>query len=150
MEVTPGNVEACLVPVASLLNHSAHPHIRNFGRMNPETHTMDFCVDRPCSAGQEVLLSYGRLPNHSLLLYYGFALKNNPHDSLPMTLEVHHCSSCLCGSSALNTGCTATSANQQSLHFQAQPHCVPGKGSCPWQCDYALKFMRQHAMLPAD
>ncbi|KAK9809346.1 hypothetical protein WJX73_007373 [Symbiochloris irregularis] len=88
VEVEPGIVEACLVPVASLLNHSGTAHIRNFGRVDPETHSMRFRLDRPCSAGEEVFLSYGRLPNSSLLLYYGFALSSNPHDTIPLSLEV--------------------------------------------------------------
>lgn len=36
---------------------------------------------------RQVFLSYGPLPNLRALLFYGFALEDNPHDTLALTFE---------------------------------------------------------------
>lgn len=38
--------------------------------------------------GTECFHSYGSLPNHSLLCYYGFAVEDNPNDIAKLTLEL--------------------------------------------------------------
>lgn len=38
--------------------------------------------------GDEICISYGILPNWQLLLHYGFALENNPADSVLVSLEI--------------------------------------------------------------
>ena len=86
-----GKIEPCLVPVASLMNHSSNAHIIDFGRLDADAQCLSFRLARPCASKEECFLSYGRLPNLSLLLYYGFALKNNPNDTIPLTLEVTTC-----------------------------------------------------------
>ena len=42
-------------------------------------------ISRVC--GRQVFLSYGPLPNLCALLFYGFALEDNPHDTLALTFE---------------------------------------------------------------
>jgi len=39
------------------------------------------------AAQRQVFLSYGPLPNLRALLFYGFALRDNPHDTLALTFE---------------------------------------------------------------
>ena len=58
-----------------------------YGRMNPETDTLDYPAFRPCPAGHQLFISYGPVPNLKLLSYYGFVIPNNPHDLVPLTLE---------------------------------------------------------------
>lgn len=70
------------------MNHSSQPHVVNYGRISPETGALSFRLARSCTRGEECFLSYGHLPNLNLLLYYGFALEDNPNDSVPLTLSV--------------------------------------------------------------
>ena len=48
-------------------------------------------VCRPCRPGEQIFLSYGALPNLKLLVFYGFALQDNPQDTVSLTLEVPSC-----------------------------------------------------------
>lgn len=41
---------------------------------------------------RQVFLSYGPLPNLRALLFYGFALEDNPHDTLALTFEARRSS----------------------------------------------------------
>ncbi|CAL8467547.1 g7085 [Coccomyxa elongata] len=88
VEYPDGVVRQSLVPMAHLLNHSPWPHIVRYGRLDEETQSFCLRAFRPCSAGDQCFLSYGPLPNLKLLLFYGFALPNNPHDIVSITLEV--------------------------------------------------------------
>jgi hypothetical protein len=45
------------------------------------------CTCRHCAEGEQVFLSYGPLPNLKLLLFYGFALRDNPQDLVSFTLQ---------------------------------------------------------------
>lgn len=36
----------------------------------------------------QVFISYGPVPNLKLLCYYGFVVPHNPHDLVPLQLEV--------------------------------------------------------------
>ena len=47
-----------------------------------------FPLFRPSSKDQQCFLSYGPLPNLKLLLFYGVAIPNNPHDAVPLQLQV--------------------------------------------------------------
>ena len=40
-----------------------------------------------CTSMRQVFLSYGPLPSLRALLFYGFALEDNPHDTLALTFE---------------------------------------------------------------
>ena len=76
-----------LVPVANLFNHSSHDaHVKRYSRVSISDKMMRFPVSKPCSSGKQVFLSYGPLPNWRLLLFYGFALQDNPHDSLQVRI----------------------------------------------------------------
>jgi hypothetical protein len=46
------------------------------------------CTFRRTSAGEELCLSYGALPNSHLLLFYGFALEANPAEAIELNFEV--------------------------------------------------------------
>jgi hypothetical protein len=49
---------------------------------------LDYPAFRPCPAGKQVYISYGPVPNLKLISYYGFSIRNNPHDVVPLTLEL--------------------------------------------------------------
>ncbi len=89
VEYPDGVVKQSLVPMAHLLNHSPWPHIIRYGRVDAITNSFRLRAFRPCSAGDQCFLSYGAIPNLKLLLFYGFALPNNPHDIVSITLEVN-------------------------------------------------------------
>ena len=78
----------CLVPLASLMNHSPDAHIKQYGAVTAASACLELRVSRPCAAGEQLYLSYGPLPNLALLLFYGFALPDNPHEAVSLTLEV--------------------------------------------------------------
>lgn len=87
VEVRPGLIQQCLVPFVSLLNHDAlNPHVREFGRL--EDKKMQIRANRSCCKGEQIFLSYGHLPNWHLLLFYGFAVKENPNDDYLVQFQV--------------------------------------------------------------
>lgn len=75
-----------MVPFGCLLNHSPWPHCVRYGRMD-ESGNLRFPAFRPCERGNQVFISYGPVPNVKLITYYGFAVNDNPHDIVPLTLE---------------------------------------------------------------
>ena len=81
----------CLVPLASLLNHSGDAHIKQYGTVTASTARLSLRLSRPCAGGEQLFLSYGPLSNLALLLFYGFALPENPNETASITLEVLHC-----------------------------------------------------------
>lgn len=76
------------MPYASLLNHSPYPHIIQYGQLDTDTGMLCFPLFRSSSKDQQCFLSYGPLPNLKLLLFYGIALDENPHDAVPLQLQV--------------------------------------------------------------
>ncbi|CAM6106247.1 unnamed protein product [Calypogeia fissa] len=84
-----GTVQTCLVPFASLLNHSIHPHVTHFSRINESTNTLQLFALRECKAGEQCFLSYGALQNSDLLTFYGFLVKDNPYDIIPIDLDLN-------------------------------------------------------------
>lgn len=88
--VPPGGGAPCsaLLPEVLLLNHSAQaPHVVRFSVPDADQ-VLRLRALRPCRAGAQLHLSYGALPNSHLLLFYGFTLRDNPHDTFPLTLEL--------------------------------------------------------------
>ncbi|KAG6543559.1 hypothetical protein Mapa_015053 [Marchantia paleacea] len=83
-----GTIQTCLVPVASLLNHSISPHVTHFSRINESNNTLQLFALRQCKAGEQCFLSYGSLPNSELLTFYGFLVKDNPYDIIPIDLDL--------------------------------------------------------------
>jgi hypothetical protein len=77
-------IRPALAPFVSLLNHSPWPHIVHFSTVNPTSKTLDLKTFRPVQQQQQVFLSYGPVPNHQLLLFYGFAAVGNPNDELAL------------------------------------------------------------------
>lgn len=86
-----------LAPFADMANHrtlgSPSVNLRARGwRMTdaPNELGLELVVSAssPISAGKELCISYGALANGQLLLHYGFAIPNNPADSLPITLSM--------------------------------------------------------------
>ena len=100
-----GSSQECLVPYASLVNHSPYPHIIQYGQLDTNTSMLCFPLFRPLTKDHQCFLSYGPLPNLKLLLFYGIAIPDNPHDAVPLQLQVQlpgystslSCCSRLCG-----------------------------------------------------
>ncbi len=74
-----------LVPVADLFNH-AHGGPVAVG-YDGEADAYTYHAAAPIAQGAEVMLQYGARDNASLLLQYGFTLRDNPHGSLPFALS---------------------------------------------------------------
>ncbi|KAF8701369.1 hypothetical protein HU200_033700 [Digitaria exilis] len=83
-----GKLATCLVPVAGLLNHSVSPHILNYGRVHEATKSLKFPLSRPCDAGEQCFLSYGKHPGSHLVTFYGFLPRgDNPYDVIHLDLD---------------------------------------------------------------
>ncbi|OMP07763.1 hypothetical protein COLO4_07069 [Corchorus olitorius] len=84
-----GKLRTCLIPVAGFLNHSLHPHIVRYGKVEPATNSLKFPLSRPCSVGEECCLSYGNLSGSHLITFYGFLPQgDNPYDIIPLDFDV--------------------------------------------------------------
>eukprot|EP00252_Welwitschia_mirabilis_P020546 TRINITY_DN5062_c0_g1_i1.p1 TRINITY_DN5062_c0_g1~~TRINITY_DN5062_c0_g1_i1.p1 ORF type:complete len:320 (-),score=42.52 TRINITY_DN5062_c0_g1_i1:473-1432(-) len=81
-----GKLKTCLVPIAGLLNHSIYPHVTHYGRVNNKTESLQLHMSRPCKVGQQCFLSYGSLSNSHLITFYGFLLRGNPYDTIPIDI----------------------------------------------------------------
>lgn len=83
-----GKLTTCLIPVAGLLNHSVSPHILNYGRVDKTSNSLKFPLSRPCDAGEQCFLSYGKHPGSHLITFYGFLPRgDNPYDVIPLDLD---------------------------------------------------------------
>uniref|UniRef100_A0A0D3GXX2 SET domain-containing protein n=1 Tax=Oryza barthii TaxID=65489 RepID=A0A0D3GXX2_9ORYZ len=82
-----GKLTTCLIPIAGLLNHSVSPHILNYGRVDKVTKSLKFPLSRPCKAGEQCFLSYGKHPGSHLITFYGFLPRDNPYDVIPLDLD---------------------------------------------------------------
>ncbi|KAL4654631.1 hypothetical protein ACB092_01G394600 [Castanea dentata] len=83
-----GKLRTCLIPIAGFLNHSIYPHILHYGKVDPATNSLKFCLSRPCSEGEQCFLSYGNFSSSHLLTFYGFLPQgDNPYDVIPMDFE---------------------------------------------------------------
>lgn len=88
--ILPGEKQTCsaLLPSVLLLNHSSvdEAHIVRFSTFDDDG-VLRLRTRRPCSAGEQLHLCYGALPNAQLLLYYGFTLPDNPLDEFPLAFD---------------------------------------------------------------
>ncbi len=80
--------QTVMAPFACHLNHSPWPHVVRYGVLDAATDALRFPAFRPVEAGEQAFISYGPVPNLKLLVYYGFALDDNPHEVVPIALEV--------------------------------------------------------------
>ena len=78
--------ETSLVPLADCLNHSAT--VACSYRLVKGCFELFPTQDGQCVRGRELLNSYGPCPNSKLLLDYGFALLDNPHDTVRLALQL--------------------------------------------------------------
>ena len=61
------------------------PHILNYGRVDQATKSLKFPLSRPCEAGSQCFLSYGKHPGSHLITFYGFLPReDNPYDVIPL------------------------------------------------------------------
>ncbi|KAJ8751007.1 hypothetical protein K2173_016188 [Erythroxylum novogranatense] len=83
-----GKLRTCLVPVAGFLNHSLHPHVVHYGKVDPRTSTLKFPLSRPCCVGEQLCLSYGNFSSSHLITFYGFLPEgDNPYDVIPLDID---------------------------------------------------------------
>jgi histone-lysine N-methyltransferase SETD3 len=61
------------------------PHILNYGRVDQATKSLKFPLSRPCEAGSQCFLSYGKHSGSHLITFYGFLPReDNPYDVIPL------------------------------------------------------------------
>jgi hypothetical protein len=79
-----GDFEAvgCLLPALDILNHSPSAKVRWERRVD----CVCFITEEDIPQGSEVQNNYGPKGNEELLLSFGFAIDENPHDSVALTL----------------------------------------------------------------
>ena len=78
--------ETALLPLLFLLNHRAeNAHAVRFSVPDAQDGVLRVRAERDCARGEQLFLSYGHLPNAHLLCFYGFALKDNPHEEVPLS-----------------------------------------------------------------
>jgi histone-lysine N-methyltransferase SETD3 len=80
-----------LVPWADFVNHapSATAHLDwEEGASGGDSGCVVLRTERPYAAGEEIFASYGQRASGDLLLSYGFALEDNPHETVALRLEV--------------------------------------------------------------
>lgn len=83
-----GKLRTCLIPLAGFLNHSLCPHITHYGKVDPSTNSLKFCLSRPCRSGEECCLSYGNFSSSHFITFYGFLPQgDNPYDVIPLDID---------------------------------------------------------------
>lgn len=126
---------AILIPGVDSLNHKrAHPitwsvckvasHRGSSDGGSSSELSLSLIAETKTSAGEEVLNNYGAKPNSSLILGYGFALPNNPDDTISLKLALRDASEGLSSQSAVQVGRSARGAEElwecARAHFWAQ------------------------------
>jgi len=77
-----------MAPLCDLMNHN----VDNNARIVDETETegaFHVVAEKDIEAGQELILSYGKLDNTWLFLFYGFTLEGNPFPSANLCMDIH-------------------------------------------------------------
>ncbi|XP_002531659.2 N-lysine methyltransferase setd6 isoform X2 [Ricinus communis] len=83
-----GKLRTCLIPIAGFLNHSLHPHIIHYGKVDSITNTLKFPLSRPCRVGEQCCLSYGNFSGAHLITFYGFLPQgDNRYDIIPLDID---------------------------------------------------------------
>uniref|UniRef100_A0A0E0I938 Rubisco LSMT substrate-binding domain-containing protein n=1 Tax=Oryza nivara TaxID=4536 RepID=A0A0E0I938_ORYNI len=70
-----------------IFKQDVSPHIINYGRVDKATKSLKFPLSRPCKAGEQCFLSYGKHPGSHLITFYGFLPRDNPYDVIPLDLD---------------------------------------------------------------
>jgi len=70
------------IPFADLLNYSAQEPCG--GEMDSNYQYFRVWTSHPISPGEQIFIEYGNKGNAELLLYYGFAIQDNPNSSLKL------------------------------------------------------------------
>uniref|UniRef100_A0A0D3GXX3 Rubisco LSMT substrate-binding domain-containing protein n=1 Tax=Oryza barthii TaxID=65489 RepID=A0A0D3GXX3_9ORYZ len=70
-----------------IFKQDVSPHILNYGRVDKVTKSLKFPLSRPCKAGEQCFLSYGKHPGSHLITFYGFLPRDNPYDVIPLDLD---------------------------------------------------------------
>lgn len=80
-----------LIPLADLANHvplAKEASLRSLG-IDKTTHRFVLTnTEMSISKGEELSIKYNELDNLQLVLYYGFAIPNNPLDSIALELQI--------------------------------------------------------------
>ncbi|KAM7262967.1 hypothetical protein ACFE04_000650 [Oxalis oulophora] len=77
-----------LIPFADFLNHNGTSE--SLVLNDEDTQLSEVISDRDYSPGEEVLIRYGRFPNSTLLLDFGFTLPHNMYDQVEIHIDVSH------------------------------------------------------------
>ncbi|KAF0694091.1 Aste57867_15011 [Aphanomyces stellatus] len=71
-----------MVPVFDMFNHD--PTAQMTHGFDPTTNSFVLRTHQHWSAGSQIFINYGALPNHKLLPLYGFVLASNPFDAVEL------------------------------------------------------------------
>jgi hypothetical protein len=74
-----------MLPVIDMCNHSFSP---NCDISKEADGTIKLVAECDIASGQQLLLSYGALDNHTLLLDYGFCVPENPYDNVALNVSI--------------------------------------------------------------
>ncbi|KAI4373025.1 hypothetical protein MLD38_011195 [Melastoma candidum] len=75
-----------LIPFADFVNHDGLS--KAIVLHDEDKRLSEVISDRDYASGEEVLISYGKLPNSILLVDFGFTLSHNIHDEVSMQINV--------------------------------------------------------------
>ena len=76
-----------LAPLADMVNHTFDTPVITSKRFDSQTRALVLSASAPHVSAGEVTMCYGELDNARLLLFYGFAVDENPYDRLELLLE---------------------------------------------------------------
>jgi hypothetical protein len=80
-----------MLPLIDLCNHSFAPNCDIDKR---QAGSIVLVAKRDVADGEELLLSYGHLDSHTLLLDYGFIVPDNPFDQISLAFDVEKLTVC--------------------------------------------------------
>ncbi|GLT70063.1 hypothetical protein SLA2020_421640 [Shorea laevis] len=77
-----------LIPFADFLNHDGMSN--SIVLSDEDKKLSEVIADRNYAPGEEVLISYGKYPNATLLLDFGFTFPHNIHDKVEIQMDIPH------------------------------------------------------------
>ncbi|GLT88933.1 hypothetical protein SLE2022_069400 [Rubroshorea leprosula] len=77
-----------LIPFADFLNHDGMSN--SIVLSDEDKKLSEVFADRNYAPGEEVLISYGKFPNATLLLDFGFTFPHNIHDKVEIQMDIPH------------------------------------------------------------